>query len=142
MTKNWPENLSEKDKEIISAVADDNKKFAFVYSKAKKLASSVNILNNMNKADFLNTIVEWSKDLETSYYVSDDVMNNITSAIASKNLGADEIFIEFQKIKPFKEHNDFIGDIIWRLIKTRNNGVWPETRPADTIINTQWKQQN
>lgn len=140
---NWPKNLSKKDKDIISSLVDDvNEKFISVYSDAKKVASSINILKNMKKQDFLDLLIKWSNNIETSYYVSDDVMDNLASAAASRNLAADEILIEFQKIKPFKEHNDFIGNVLWRLIKTRDNGVWPEKQPADTIINNQWKQQN
>lgn len=140
---NWPENLNKKDKEIISSIVDDiNEEFVSVYSNVKGAALSTNILKNMSSNDFLILFNEWSDILGTSYNISDDVMENLASACASKNLGADEIFVEFQKLRPFKKHNDFIANMLWRLIKTRDDGIWPETQPADTIINTQWKQQN
>lgn len=110
---------------------DINERFVSAYSDAKSTASSVNVLKNMNSGDFLIVLNEWADILGTSHYVSDGVMENLTSACGSKNLGADEIFIEFQKIKPFKEHNDFIADILWRLIKTRDDGLWPETDPPN-----------
>lgn len=128
---NWLENLSEKEKEKLSSYEDQ--KFIDLYSKVKDLALKKEILNHMVTDDFFESILEWSDNLGTSHYVSDDVIKNISGALASKNLGADEIFIEFKKIKPFKDHNDFFADILWRLIKTRDRGVWPESDPADKI---------
>lgn len=129
---NMPENLSDKDKEIISSIIEDvEEDFIKVFSDAKKTASSVNILNNMEASDFKEKFSNWSETIGTSYYVSEDVMDNLTDAIASKNLDADVVFIEFKKLKPFKEYNDFLGDLIWRVLKKRDDGVWPETMPPD-----------
>jgi Fic family protein len=50
-----------------------------------------------------------------------------------ERLNATLLYTEFEKIHPFEDGNGRVGDLLWKILRTRIDGDWPETLPPNVF---------
>ena len=156
----FPEGLTAKDIELIRAQCALQKAtskeqiegFAAAYLEAKELAHDTKKLNSVSAEDIENFILRWAKMIEKrnekGYATTPRVFKDgsraldpskIPQAMKSfsnvyENITPAEAYEEFEEIHPFEDGNGRLGDLLWKIAKSRKSGQWPEELPPDIFI--------